>query len=273
MEILKTGLILLSLCLPLQATTQNLPREYLAVQAHPHSPRALSSLGMYYYRAGAYREALQLYLLAEKEGGPSGFLYQMQGRSWQKLGRPDLSLEPLEKGLKLSPHDAWLHSSLAQSYYLLGRYQDSLESWTQALRWGKKDPSSLSFTYSAMAKCYREMNAWDSSREYFEKAAAYRDGFWIHYEWAGLWQDRGDPEQAALQYHMARKLEQEVEEQFRILVREKEARAWFDAAWEARSRQDWAGAGKFLQRILEDEALSDTAAAEKARFWIVRIPR
>lgn len=255
------------------AQPHSLPPSYQAVIQAPYSPRALSDLGLWYYRRKGYTEALQLFLLAEQTGSPGGFLYQMQGRCWMQLGRPDLALSVYEKGLRLSPGDSWMYSGHATALYQLGRYPDALLSWKKALARTRPLPDSLAFIFTQMGKCSRALQDYPAALLYLEEALDYQDGYWVRYEYAGTWSDQGDLSRAVKEYSLARKYQDQVDAGFRDLAARKQARTLFELGWQARLKKDWTAARSYFETILKDKELALTPEGEKARFWLNRLPQ
>jgi tetratricopeptide (TPR) repeat protein/DNA-binding winged helix-turn-helix (wHTH) protein len=103
-----------------------------AIQLQPGNWRTLNSLGRLYFRNGMYREAADAYarVVALDPGNSTG--HGNLGSSLMMIGDFEGAAKALQASLEIEPDRTYL-SNLAIIYYYLGRYDESVSIYRQAV--------------------------------------------------------------------------------------------------------------------------------------------
>lgn len=105
-----------------------------AVKKSPKHARANYTLGVYYFRARRYKEALQRYKTAlfYEEDYPEA--YYRLGEYYLELKEPHRSIESYKKAIMLKPDFFEAHLNLASVFLHLSKYPEAREYFNNALR-------------------------------------------------------------------------------------------------------------------------------------------
>jgi tetratricopeptide (TPR) repeat protein len=115
-----------------------------AVEADPSNHAALNYLGYFLAERGAdLDEALALVKKAVALDEGNGAYLDSLGWALFRLGRFDQAEEPLTMATKLIPEEAVVFEHLGDLYWAMGRSDDAVKAWKEAVRIGGADTASI----------------------------------------------------------------------------------------------------------------------------------
>jgi len=122
-------------------------------QSPPPVPVSPFQAGLEHYRAARYREALPLFLEAEKAASPDPRLDLFLGMSLGRLGEVESAHARLEKVLARAPRDQALFLSLGDFWLEVNQPEQAAAVLRRGLRLQQDSPEVL----SRLARAYREL--------------------------------------------------------------------------------------------------------------------
>jgi len=124
------------------------------VKKSPRHARTNYTLGVYYFKAKRYQDAINRYerALFYKKDYPEA--YYRLGEYYFELKQPERAIENYKKALAIKPNFFEAHLNLASTFLYLKRYQEARESFNNALRF-TKDAGHINNINSILEKMRR----------------------------------------------------------------------------------------------------------------------
>lgn len=149
-----------------------------ALALNPKLAIAYSDRGKIYNERRNSKQAIQDFstAIALSKSNPNYCFYQDRGSLFKEAGNDNAALADFTEGLKIEPHDCWLHYFRGCIYYKRGNYKDALADATDALKTQSSDEKG-SF-YQLRAKCYDKLGKPNLAKKDRETATAAVGTFW-----------------------------------------------------------------------------------------------
>jgi len=138
-----------------------------ALEISPGSSRSQSTMATALLFACRFHEAIPFYEEAIRlDPYPPGLIFRLLGTAYSGIGRYDEALRVLQKALRVSPTDIFIHLGLAAVYVELGREEEARASAKEVLRSHPK----FSLDYFAKALTFQDQSFVDHRIESLRKA-------------------------------------------------------------------------------------------------------
>ncbi len=133
-----------------------------ALRIQPDSPDALYLLGQVYSEEARPVDALDLLIRAHHLAPENADIIFLLARVSMSQNYWEDAIPLLESGLKSAPRRVDLQAALGESYFMSGKVEKSIESFTELI---KLEPSARSYVFMGLS--HRHLGRLDEARKYF----------------------------------------------------------------------------------------------------------
>jgi tetratricopeptide (TPR) repeat protein len=171
----------------------------LAAKMRPEWAQAYVNIGASSFALGQYKDAVEAYRQALRFEDSADTQYAL-GLTFNKLGRTDEEIVAYRRAIGLKPDHAGALEKLGLAYFKQKRYRDAVQSLEQ-LRIYRPDAK----TYNALGEGYFELGKTDESLEAFNNALSYDpDLEKARYNLGRAYVKQGNTDMARVQYEILR---------------------------------------------------------------------
>jgi tetratricopeptide (TPR) repeat protein len=151
-------------------------------ELRPDDPALLTNLSLAYAGVGRLERARAVLLRGLEVHPDNYYLHLSSAGVYQELGDEELALQHMRQAIAIIPQRGSGHARLGTLLMQQERYDDALQSFDTALRYGVKNPQKVLYTTGLIERVHER---WPRAIERFEQAARIDESFTMAYVYLG----------------------------------------------------------------------------------------